>query len=193
MARLRARITAVLQPSAVQVEPRQEIPGVNRQAAAMLVAAIGVDMSPCPSTAHLASWAGGGPGHHERAGKRQSGKTRTGNPGRKPLWVECGWGAGRARRTSWWPCTTGCGMGCRLGISARRIWITLPPTGSRPMMCIAWNNSATVSRYSQGQTSRKKRLRAFWGTSESFRRGITKKCGKRRQAVSPRGWRNLPG
>jgi transposase len=99
MGRLSARITEVLQPYAVQVEQLQEIPGVNRQAAEMLVAEIGVDMSPFPSAAHLASWAGVCPGHHESAGKRKTGKTRKGNPWLKPLLVECGWGAGRERRT----------------------------------------------------------------------------------------------
>src|SRR4029077_14838015 len=39
----------------------------------------GADMSRFRPAAHLASWAGVCPGHHESAGKRRSGKTRHGN------------------------------------------------------------------------------------------------------------------
>jgi transposase len=56
------------------------IPGVGRRVAEVLVAEIGTDMRRFPSAAHLASWAGLCPGHHESAGRRLSGRTRRGNP-----------------------------------------------------------------------------------------------------------------
>jgi transposase len=99
IARLSQRIEAVMQPYARHVEHLQSIPGVNRQAAETMIAEIGVDVSRFPSAAHLASWAGICPGNHESAGKRRTGKTRQGNRWLKPLLIECGWGAGRARRT----------------------------------------------------------------------------------------------
>jgi transposase len=55
------------------------IPGVNRMAAATIVAEIGVDMSRFPSDRHLTAWAGVAPGNHESGGKQLSGKARRGN------------------------------------------------------------------------------------------------------------------
>jgi transposase len=99
IARLSERIEAALQPYAEQVAHVQSIPGVDRIAAETIIAEIGLDMQQFPSAAHLASWAGICPGNHESAGKRKTGKTRKGNTWLKPVLTECGWGAGRARRT----------------------------------------------------------------------------------------------
>ena len=55
------------------------IPGVNRMAAATIVAEIGVDMSRFASDRHLAAWAGVAPGNNESGGKKLSGKARRGN------------------------------------------------------------------------------------------------------------------
>jgi transposase len=55
------------------------IPGVNRMAAATIVAEIGVDMTRFPSDRHLTAWAGVAPGNNESGGKQLSGKARRGN------------------------------------------------------------------------------------------------------------------
>ena len=55
------------------------IPGVNRMAAATIVAEIGVDMSRFPSDRHLTAWAGVAPGSNESGGKQLSSKARRGN------------------------------------------------------------------------------------------------------------------
>ena len=55
------------------------IPGINERTAEVVIAEVGVDMSPFPSDRHLASWAGMCPGNNESAGKHKTGKTRKGN------------------------------------------------------------------------------------------------------------------
>jgi transposase len=50
-------------------------------------------MSRCGDAARLASWAGGCPGHHERAGKRYRGNTCTGHRSLRRVLVPCAWGA----------------------------------------------------------------------------------------------------
>jgi transposase len=76
---LDGRITEKLEPYRSQQELLAQIPGVDRVAAATLIAEIGVDMSVFHSAGHLASWAGVCPGNHESAGKKRGGKTRKGN------------------------------------------------------------------------------------------------------------------
>jgi transposase len=79
IARLSQQIEEQLRPFAEALTPLDAIPGVNQRTIEGIVAEIGVDMAPFPSDRHLASWAGLCPGHHESAGKRQSGRTRKGN------------------------------------------------------------------------------------------------------------------
>ncbi len=46
-----------------------EIPGVNRRMAEVIVAEVGVNMKAFPTASHLVSWAGLSPGNNESAGK----------------------------------------------------------------------------------------------------------------------------
>ena len=66
-----------------------EIPGIARRSAEVIIAEIGKDMSRFPSAAHLCSWAGICPGNHQSAGKRQHGKTTQGNKALKSMLVQC--------------------------------------------------------------------------------------------------------
>jgi transposase len=61
------------------IELLDEITGVGKQSAQVIIAEIGTDMEQFPSAEHLASWAGLCPGNHESAGKKKSGGTRKGN------------------------------------------------------------------------------------------------------------------
>jgi transposase len=76
---LSTRIEEQMRPFARQLEQLQTIPGVGQATAEVLIAETGADMTRFRTAAHLASWAGVCPGHHESAGKRTSGRTRHGN------------------------------------------------------------------------------------------------------------------
>jgi transposase len=95
LARMLARIDAVnvdiaavdaqigqhLAPFADAVARLDEIPGIGPDAAAIIIAEIGLDMSRFPTPAHLASWAKFAPGIHSSAGKTK-GKGSTGHGNR---------------------------------------------------------------------------------------------------------------
>ena len=78
IADLEARIDAELVPFEEVVERLDEIPGVGRTAAAVIISEIGVDMSRFPTAGHLCSWARFSPGIKESAG-RKKGNAATGH------------------------------------------------------------------------------------------------------------------
>ena len=71
------------------------IPGVKRTTARVLIAELGADMTPFPSAAHAASFAGLCPGNSESAGKRFSGATRKGNRYLRRMLIQSAWAAAR--------------------------------------------------------------------------------------------------
>ncbi len=73
------RIDTELAPFHDTVEHLVTIPGVDRKAAAVIIAETGGDMSRFVTAGHLASWAGVCPGSHKSGGIRKFGKTRQGN------------------------------------------------------------------------------------------------------------------
>jgi transposase len=79
IATLSVEIDRMIAPFEAEVALLVTIPGIERRSAQEVIAEIGVDMTRFPSAAHLASWAGMCPGHHESAGKRRSGQTRPGS------------------------------------------------------------------------------------------------------------------
>jgi transposase len=81
------------------IELPDEITGVRKQSAQVIVAEIGADMEQFPSAEHLASWAGLCPGNHESAGKNKGGRTRKGNSTLKKTVIQCGKAAGRSKNT----------------------------------------------------------------------------------------------
>jgi transposase len=66
-----------------------EVAGIGRRSAEVIVSEIGIDMNRFPSAAHLCSWAGVCPGNHKSAGKRQHGKTTQGNKALKSILTQC--------------------------------------------------------------------------------------------------------
>ena len=61
------------------IKKLEQIPGIGKKSAQIILAEIGLDMDRFPTAGHLASWAGVAPGNNESAGKRKSGRTRKGN------------------------------------------------------------------------------------------------------------------
>src|ERR1700694_3761715 len=92
-------IEACLAPYATSCTKLTKIPGINRIAAAGIVAELGVDMRAFRSDAHLAAWAGVCPGNNESAGKRGPEPVRKGNVHLKTLLVEVAQSAVRVKGT----------------------------------------------------------------------------------------------
>lgn len=80
-----------LEPYEQAVERLLQIPGVQRQSAASIVAEIGDDMSHFPSAKHLCSWAGVAPGNKQSGGKRLSAPTTKGNTRLRAALAEVVW------------------------------------------------------------------------------------------------------
>lgn len=76
-----------------------DLPGIGRSSAEVIIAEIGKDMDRFPSSAHLCSWAGICPGNNESAGKRKSGKTGKGNKTLKSILVQCAKAAKRSKNS----------------------------------------------------------------------------------------------
>lgn len=93
----REQLLAGLAPQAGLLVALQTLPGFDELGAALLLVEIGDDMQAFGKPEKLASWAGVCPGNHESAGKRQSGKTRKGNPYVRRLLCEAAHAASRTR------------------------------------------------------------------------------------------------
>lgn len=66
-----------------------ELSGIGKRSAEVIVSEIGIDMSRFPTDAHIASWAGLCPGNNISAGKRKSGKSNKGNKYLKSILIQC--------------------------------------------------------------------------------------------------------
>jgi transposase len=99
LATLQRQIQQKLEPYAAQLALLDEIPGVDRALAAVIIAELGVDMTVFQSVSHLASWAGVCPGNNESAGKRRSSRITKGNVYLKSALIEAANAAARAKGT----------------------------------------------------------------------------------------------
>lgn len=95
--RIEKLITQQLQPYAEQLALLVTIPGISHISACILIAELGVDMSPWPSQAHLSAWCGVAPGCRESGGKTHRAATRKGNPYVCTTLVECAGAASHTR------------------------------------------------------------------------------------------------
>jgi transposase len=92
-------IDRLLAPYREEIELLITIPGIQKDAAASILAEIGADMSVFPSENHLASWAAVCPGSNESAGKKRSSRTNKGNKGLKAVLCQAAWAASKSRNT----------------------------------------------------------------------------------------------
>jgi len=99
-----ARIEEVSAPFAESMQLLQGVPGVATQAAEVIVAEIGTDMTTFPTHGHLSSWAGICPGNNESAGKRRSGKTSKGSQWLRTTLVQVAWAASHTKETIFSAC-----------------------------------------------------------------------------------------
>jgi len=104
IARFDARIDQAMAPFAAAEERLRGIPGVGQQAAEVIVAELGTDMTQFPTAGHLASWAGLCPGNDESAGKRWSGKTTKGSQWLRTTLVQAAWAASHTKETIFSAC-----------------------------------------------------------------------------------------
>jgi transposase len=99
IARLDERIAELTRPHQPVLERLDAIPGIDRRIAEVLIAEIGPDVTPFPTDAHLASWAGLCPGNNESAGKKRSGKTTKGSRWLRQALVQAAWAASRKKNS----------------------------------------------------------------------------------------------
>ena len=96
---LSGEIADRVQPVQQVVERIDGIPGFGRRTAEIVVAEVGIDLSRFPSVKHLTLWVGLCPGNNESAGKRRTGKTRTGNVWLRSALIEAAHAASRTKNT----------------------------------------------------------------------------------------------
>lgn len=85
LARLDERIAALLREREHDLERLATIPGIARNAAEVIIAETGGEITRFETAAHLASWIGVCPGINESAGITKSTRTRRGNPNLKRI------------------------------------------------------------------------------------------------------------
>lgn len=94
-----ARIEEAMRPFAEAADRLTTIPGVGRQAAEVIVAEIGADMTRFPTAGHLTVWAGVCPGNHQTGEKRKNCRTTKGSRWLRTTLVQAAWAASHARKT----------------------------------------------------------------------------------------------
>ena len=72
-----------------EIQRLDELTGIGKTSAEIILAEIGTDMSRFPTAAHICSWAGLSPGNNESAKKRKGGKTTKGNKTLKSTLIQC--------------------------------------------------------------------------------------------------------
>lgn len=99
VALLDSQIEEQTRPLADEVRLLENMPGMSRTSACVVLAEIGADMSRFPSHRHLVSFAGLCPSLNQSAGKSRSAKLKKGSTWLKTVMVNCAWAAARSKNT----------------------------------------------------------------------------------------------
>jgi transposase len=97
IAELSSEIAERVTPFDELIERLDEVPGIDRKIAEILIAETGGDMSRFPTPEQLCAWAGVVPGNRESAGKRRPAGTRPGARWLRRALVEGAWAAVRTK------------------------------------------------------------------------------------------------
>jgi transposase len=97
--RFSQRIEDISRPFAEAIQEVARLPGFEKRAAEVVIAEIGCDMSPFPTSDHLNSWAGICPGNNRSADKRKSGKTTKGSKWLRATLAQAAWAASRKKNS----------------------------------------------------------------------------------------------
>lgn len=79
------------------VELLDSAPGVDKKAAEIVLAEMGIDMTQFATADHLAAWAGLAPGNNQSGSKRHKANIREGNRNLRQIMVQVGWAAVRTK------------------------------------------------------------------------------------------------
>ncbi|MFO7683583.1 MAG: IS110 family transposase [Chloroflexota bacterium] len=82
---------------AESVELLDSAPGVDKKAAEIVLAEMGIDMRQFATADHLTAWAGLAPGNNQSGSKRHKAKTREGNRNLRQIMVQIAWAAVRTK------------------------------------------------------------------------------------------------
>ena len=99
IAALEEAIEAYARPFAAQMTQLDQIPGIDRIAAATVIGEIGVDMRCFPSAEEFCKWATITPGNNESAGKKKSGSIGKGNKWVRRIMTQIAWAATRTKNS----------------------------------------------------------------------------------------------
>jgi transposase len=84
-------------PAVPAIDRLQEIPGISRHAAQVIIAEVGLDMTRFPTAGHLVSWARLCPRTIQSGARERSGKTAKGNPYLKGVLGDAAAAAGKTK------------------------------------------------------------------------------------------------
>ena len=86
-------------PFEEELQRWDQLPGISRRTAEIIIAEVGADLKQFPDAKHLASWTGLCPGNNRSAGKRKSGKTKKGSPWLRRALAEAAHAAARTKNS----------------------------------------------------------------------------------------------